>query len=211
MGYWYPRKKNDITKINYSRGDLTDISPTLMSTFGQVPWLHSISITVSVLIDTSVKSPRKLIISINRWGEMGKIFPFKKKWKQNHRSACQCFFLSRNIGLLTPKINYFYYLKNIFSGSKYPKKYLIKIWKQKHCSMFIESSWWAGPDRYIGTNGNTDTMTVHPSQVTNPVTIFRPCDNLTDAGLWAVWWIINASTTWELLQQNELQEIQNMW
>ena len=34
----------------------------------------------------------------------------------------QCFFFDRNIGWVAQNIIYFYYLKKIFSGSKYPKK-----------------------------------------------------------------------------------------
>ena len=37
----------------------------------------------------------------------------------------QCFCFSRNIAYTTPKTIYFHYLKNMFSGSKYPKNILL--------------------------------------------------------------------------------------
>ena len=39
----------------------------------------------------------------------------------------QCFIFSRNIGWVTPKINYFNYLKKILSGSKYPENILFRF------------------------------------------------------------------------------------
>ena len=39
----------------------------------------------------------------------------------------KCFYFSRNIGSVTPKIIYFYYLKNTFIGLKYPKNILLNF------------------------------------------------------------------------------------
>ena len=44
--------------------------------------------------------------------------------KHPGRRFVQCFLFSRIIGQVTPKINYFYYLKKLFSGSKYPTNIL---------------------------------------------------------------------------------------
>ena len=40
------------------------------------------------------------------------------------RSAAIASFFTRNIGWVTPKIGYFYYVKNVFTGSKYPQNIL---------------------------------------------------------------------------------------
>ena len=56
----------------------------------------------------------------------------------HHCSRHEVLIFSRNVGYVPPKFIHLYYLTNIFSGSKYPKKkIIIYIWKQKHwkCSV----------------------------------------------------------------------------
>ena len=55
---------------------------------------------------------------------------FHQTSRRSHSSCLnQCVLFSRIIGQVTPKINYFYNLKKIFSGSKYPKIILFNFEK----------------------------------------------------------------------------------
>ena len=56
----------------------------------------------------------------------------------NDLAVCPCFFFSRIIGYLTPKIIYFHCLKKIFSGSKYPKLVLFNFEKRSTAVCFLQ-------------------------------------------------------------------------
>ena len=108
-------------KINNFQGDVSDISakkePVTVLTFfqgpdGEQPARSKSVFNHEILLNalTALKFQTRELAT--RASLCGMVF-------QQHERQC-CFF-SRNTGLVTPKIIYFHYLKNVLSGSKHPK------------------------------------------------------------------------------------------
>ena len=59
-------------------------------------------------------------------------------WKQKHRSLHNSWHGPETVKA-APKISYFQFARKHFPGSKYPTKYFISSWKQKHWSLSYQS------------------------------------------------------------------------